>query len=101
MKTETAEANAKTFRPAQTSSILDKWDLILLVAICAYLIACPYTKVEESFNLQAMHDMLVHGLQLSEVRAMFVAPMPEVFNFVLFFAFQSLPLLAQRRILCA
>jgi hypothetical protein len=50
------------------SSVFDRYDLILLVVIVAYLVACPYTKVEESFNLQAMHDMLFYGSDLAQVR---------------------------------
>jgi hypothetical protein len=37
------------------------WDVAIFVYCTALLVAAPYTKVEESFNVQATHDLLEFG----------------------------------------
>lgn len=40
---------------------------LIPLVILIYLCVAPYTKVEESFNIQATHDVLVYGTPLSNV----------------------------------
>ena len=52
-----------TCLPARTMSGV-ACDVLLLLVTGTHVLLCPYTKVEESFNVQATHDMLFHGTDL-------------------------------------
>ena len=42
------------------------WTLLLLLVVWTHVFLTPFTQVEESFNVQAMHDMLEFGSDLGK-----------------------------------
>jgi alpha-1,6-mannosyltransferase len=68
----------------------------------AYIVLCPYTKVEESFNMQAMHDILEHRTALDKYDHIeFPGVVPRTFIGALMVAIPAMPFHFIVRVLCA
>ncbi|VAH50161.1 unnamed protein product [Triticum turgidum subsp. durum] len=68
------------------------WDLMLGSIAAFYAVMVPYTKVEESFNVQAMHDILYHNHHIEKYDHLeFPGVVPRTFIGALIIAILSSP----------
>lgn len=78
------------------------WTLLLAAAVVLHTLAAPFAKVEESFNLQATHDLLFHGTNLTAYDHLeFPGVVPRTFLGAAAVAAAAAPIVAPLRLLGA
>ncbi|KAK7057747.1 mannosyltransferase [Favolaschia claudopus] len=72
-------------------------DALILGTACTHVLLAPYTKVEESFNLHAVHDVLMYGVSPSSLSSydhfVFPGAVPRTFIGSILLAWISKPVI--------
>jgi len=64
----------KDSKEEESSSFMIQPELILRIVGLTHIFFSPFTKVEESFNVQAIHDLLFHRTNLTQVSRPLMIP---------------------------
>ena len=71
---------------------IDAVDITLVFVVVLYVICCPFSKVEESFNMQALFDLMQFGTDLNNYDHLeFPGVVPRTFIGALFVAVITYP----------
>ena len=46
--------------------VIDRWDLCFFLSFVSVIFICPYTRSDENYIMQAVHDMVVHKYDIDQ-----------------------------------
>ncbi|OAE32668.1 hypothetical protein AXG93_632s1180 [Marchantia polymorpha subsp. ruderalis] len=80
--------------------LVDRWDVLMAAIAGLHIVLTPYTKVEESFNIQAMHDILFHQENLHQYDHLeFPGVVPRTFLGAIFVSMVAYPFVFAMKLL--